>query len=277
MRTFLLALLLSSSATAADNPLLGDWRLVTAIPGSMEDSAPNGVRNLRFHFGADGKVVMVDPSETLSAATTRNDYKLDGNTLTIKIFNDQLMHADVKRLPGDGLSFKFAESGMTWSLRRLPAGAIETQKLPPESVEFFPPATFEAVEAFKYDEANYNELPVAERVIGQWNVVEISGYGGGDFPPYGAPDEVWTFDGKNLTRHDRYHPEEPSTSEYHVADGTLLGKGGAVPFYFDEWGRLVVGEKDGMRTVMKRISRNGKAKVVMPPPRIVLGYPAGNG
>src|SRR5690242_10266253 len=35
---------LAASAAAADNPLLGSWRLVAAIPGSMEDSSPNGVR-----------------------------------------------------------------------------------------------------------------------------------------------------------------------------------------------------------------------------------------
>jgi hypothetical protein len=88
MRTLLVALLLTTSASesvAADNPLLGSWRLVSAIPGSMEDSSPNGVRNLRIRFGADGKAVMVDPTEILSSSNTRNDYSVDGNTLTMEV------------------------------------------------------------------------------------------------------------------------------------------------------------------------------------------------
>jgi len=42
-------------------------------------------------------------------------------------------------------------------------------------------------------------------------------------------------------------------------------------------GRLVVGEPDGMRTVLKRINRDGgAAKPKVPPLRIVLGYPRGS-
>ena len=279
MRLLLFALLLiTSTAFAADNPLLGSWRLVAAIPGNLQDSSPNGVRNLRIRFGTDGKAVLVDPTETLSTSTTKNDYSFEQNTLTLQAGEGRELHGAVEKLPGDGLSITFLESGMTWSLRRISDGAIETQKLPPESVQYIPPTTLAQVEAFTYDEKDYyNTLPPAQRILGQWDVVEISGYSAGDFPPYGAPNEVWVFDGKTLTRHDRHHPDEPVSSEYHVTlDGNLLGKGGAVPFSFDEWGRLVVGEPDGMRTVMKRINRDGKGKVVMPPLRIILGYPAGS-
>jgi hypothetical protein len=283
MRTLLAALLIgvtsSSGAIAADNPLLGSWRLVTAIPGSMEDSSPNGVRNLRIRFGADGKAVLVDPTEKLSQSTTRNDYSFDGNTLTLQVGEGQEIHGAVQTLPGDGLSIAYAESGMTWSLRRIPDGAIETQKLAPESVQYVPPATLASVEAYKYDDADYDKLPTAERLVGQWEAVEISGYGGGDFPPYGAPNEVWQFDGKAVTRvspNDK--GDEHGQMEYEVRGPLLLfggndGQQHPMSFHFDQWHRLVVGAPDEQHTVLKRINRDGKGKVVMPPLRIVLGYP----
>ena len=280
MRRMLVSFLLSAvaasaSAAAADNPLLGSWRLVAAIPGNMQDSSPNGVRNLRIRFGADGKAVLVDPTETLSTSTTRNDYSFEANTLTMQVGEGQELHGAVEKLPGEGLSITYLESGMTWSLRKIPASAIETQKIAPESVQYIPPATLASVEAYKYDEGDDSALPVPQRLVGQWEVVEISGYGGGDFPPYGAPNEVWVFDGTQLTRHDNYHPDKPESSAYHVAGGMLVGEGGAIPFRFDEWQRLVVGEKDSEHTVLKRINRDPKGKVSMPPLRIILGYPRG--
>lgn len=243
MRTLVIALVLATLAApvaAADNPLLGSWRLVAAIPGSMEDSSPNGVRNLRLRFGTDGKVVLVDPTETLSSSTTRNTYSFEANTLTMDVGEGRELHGAVEKLPGDGLSITFLESGMTWSLRRISDGAIETQKLPPESVEYFPPATLASVEAYKHDDADYGKLPVAERLVGQWEAVEISGYGGGDFPPYGAPNEVWQFDGQSVKR---FSPndkdDEHGVMDYEVRGPFLLfgGEGGEshpMAFTFDE-------------------------------------------
>ena len=274
MRRFLLPLVLLLAATpavAGDNPLLGSWQLVAAIPGSEQDSSPNGIRNLRVHFDADGQSTLVDPTETLAESTARSKYSVDGNTLTLAMGEGGDLHGAVEA-KGDAATITFVETGMAWTLQRIGDGAIRTQRLAPESVEYLPPATPAAVAAYKYDDADYSKLPVAERLVGQWESIEVSGYGAGDFPPYGAPNEVWVFDGKRLTRHDRYPPDEPISSEYHVADGALLGKGGAIPFSFDAWGRLVVGEADGERTVLKRITRDANAKVAMPPLRIVLGY-----
>jgi hypothetical protein len=278
LATFLLSAL-AAAAVAADNPLLGSWRLVAAIPGSMEDSSPNGVRNLRVHFGADGKVVLVDPTETLSTSTTRNAYSFEANTLTMDVGEGQQLHGAVETLPGDGLSITYLESGMTWSLRKISDGAIETQKLPPESVEYFPPATLEKVEAYQYDEADYDKLPAGERLVGQWEAVEISGYGGGDFPPYGAPNEVWQFDGKVVKRvspNDK--GDEHGYMNYEVRGPFLMFGGGdgethPTPFAFDEWHRLVVGDPKEQHTVLKRMNRDGKGKVTLPPLRIILGYP----
>jgi hypothetical protein len=283
MRTLLAVFLIGLAATttgarAGDELnayLIGDWRLVAAIPGNMQDSSPNGVRNLRLRFSTDGVATLVDPAEILSQSTTRNPYALDGNTLTLQLGDSQEIHGALEKLPGEGASVTFLETGMTWSLRRIADKSIEKQRLPAESVQYIPPATLASVEAFKYDGADDSQLPVPERLKGQWEVVEISGYGAGDFPPYGAPNEVWVFDGTHLTRHDNYHPEQPQRSEYHVAGGTLVGEGGAIPFRFDEWRRLVVGEQSAEHTVLKRISRDGKGKVSMPPLRIILGYPRG--
>jgi hypothetical protein len=169
---------------------------------------------------------------------------------------------------------------MTWSLRRLGDKSIETQRLPPESVQYIPPATLETVEAFKYDAADYSKLPVAERLVGQWEVVEISGYGGGDFPPYGAPNDVWQFEGKQIKHYGRTRPDEkPGFMEYEVR-GPFLMMGGAeaaspTPFAFDAFQRLVIGDPKSQHTVLKRINRDGKGKVALPPLRIILGYPAG--
>jgi len=281
--TLILATGISGASLAADNPLIGSWRLVAAIPGSMEDSSPNGVRNLRIRFGTDGKAVLVDPTETLSTSTTRNAYSFEGNTLTLSVGEGQELHGAVKPLPGDGLSITYAESGMTWSLRKIPEADIQSKKLAPESVQYFPPATLQSVEAFKYDDSDDSKLPLAERFTGQWEVVEISGYGGGDFPPYGAPNEVWQFDGKRVTRispNDRNG--EHGVMEYEVRGPFLLfgGKGEEqhpMPYVFDAWHRLVVGDPKEQHTVMKRINRDGKGKVNMPPLRIILGYPAGGG
>jgi hypothetical protein len=261
-------------ATADEpNPLLGSWRLVAAIPANEQDSSPNGIRNLRLRFGADGKATLVDPSETLAESKASNDYTLDGSALSLKLDEDRVLHGVVEPGPGEARTIRFVETGMAWTLQRIDDKLLET-RVAPESVEYLPPATAASAMAFRYDDADYSKLPVAERLVGQWDVVEISGYGAGDFPPYGAPNETWVFDGRQLTRHDRHHPDEPVSSEYHVTGGTLLGKGGAVPFSFDAWGRLVVGEPDGMRTVLRRINRDGAGKVQIPPLRIVLGYPA---
>lgn len=272
MRSFLLPLLLGFAAPpafAGDQPLLGSWQLVAAIPGSEQDSAPNGIRNLRVRFAADA--TLVDPTETLDESKAHSKYSIEGNTLTLQMGEGGDLHGAIDA-KGVEATISFAETGMTWTLHRIDDKTIRTQRLPPESVEYLPPATPAAIAAFKYDTADYSKLPVAERLVGQWESVEVSGYGAGDFPPYGAPNEVWVFDGKRLTRHDRYHPDEPASSEYHIADGALLGKGGAIPFSFDEWGRLVVGETDGERTVLRRISREPSDKPAMPPLRIVLGY-----
>jgi hypothetical protein len=268
----------SASGAPAANPLLGSWRLVTAIPGSMDDSSPNGVRNLRLRFGADGKAAMVDPTETLASSSTRNDYSIDGDTLTLKVGDGQQLHGAIQSLPGDGLSIKYLESGMTWNLRKIPDADIQTNKLAPESVQYIPPATLQSVEAFRYDDSDDSKLPLDQRVVGQWEVVEISGYGGGDFPPYGAPNEVWQFDGKQVTRtspNDRNG--EHGVMAYEVRGPYLLfgGKGEEqhpTPYAFDEWRRLVVGDPKEEHTVMKRINRDGKGKVTMPPLRIILGY-----
>jgi hypothetical protein len=280
MRRFLalLAFGITGTAVAADNPLLGDWRLVAAIPGNMQDSSPNGVRNLRIRFGADGKAVLVDPTETLSGSTTRNDYSVDGNTLTLAVGEGRELHGAVQAQPGDGASITFLESGMTWTLRRIPDRSIETQKIAPESVQYKPPATPAAIEAFKNDEADYDRLPAAERLVGQWEAVEISGYGAGDFPPYGAPNEVWQFDGKVVTRlspNDR--DGEHGSMNYEVRGPYLLfggsdGQQHPTPFAFDQWHRLVVGDEKEQHTVLKRINRDGDGKVAMPPLRIILGY-----
>jgi hypothetical protein len=280
MRRFLalLAFGITGTAVAADNPLLGDWRLVAAIPGNMQDSSPNGVRNLRIRFGADGKAVLVDPTETLSGSSTRNDYSVEGNTLTLAVGEGRELHGAVQAQPGDGASITFLESGMTWTLRRIPDRSIETQKIAPESVQYIPPATPAAIEAFKYDVADYDKLPASERLVGQWEAVEISGYGAGDFPPYGAPNEVWQFDGKVVTRLSPNDKDgEHGAMDYEVRGPYLLFDGGdgqqhPTPFAFDQWHRLVVGDEKEQHTVLKRINRDGDGKVAMPPLRIILGY-----
>jgi hypothetical protein len=285
---FFLCLAFACGAKAAGpsaNPLLGSWRLVAAIPGSMEDSSPNGVRNLRLRFGSDGKAVLVDPTETLAKSTTRNAYRYDGNTLTLGIGEGKELHGAVQSLPGDGLSITYAESGMTWSLRRIAEADIQSKKLAPESVEYFPPANLQAVESFKYDDADDSALAPSQRLIGQWEVVEISGYGGGDFPPYGAPNEVWQFDGKRVTRFSPNDRNGEHGMMYYSLRGPFLLFGGAgegegaqpTPYHFDEWHRLVVGDPQSQFTVMKRINRDGQGKVAMPPLRIILGYPRGGG
>jgi hypothetical protein len=121
---------------------------------------------------------------------------------------------------------------------------------------------------------------VAKRLPGQWEVVEISGYGGGDFPPYGAPNDVWQFDDKQIRHYGRSKPdEEPGFTEYEVR-GPYLMMGGQdrrqqMPFAFDAFQRLVIGDPKSQHTVLKRINRDGKGKVALPPLRIILGYPAG--
>jgi hypothetical protein len=241
----------------------------------MQDTSPNGIRNLRLRFSADGKATLVDPTETLAKSKASNRYEFAENTLTLTMGEGEELHGGVEASK-DAATITFLETGMSWTLARIPDSDIETKTLAPESVEYLPPTKPADVLAFTYDSSDDGAQPAAQRLIGQWDAVEISGYGAGDFPPYGAPNETWVFDGKRLTRHDRHHPDEPVSSEYHVADGTLLGKGGAVPFSFDAWGRLVVGEPDGMRTVLKRINRDGSGKVKIPPLRIVLGYPRGS-
>jgi len=272
------------AAAPPANPLLGTWRLVAAIPGDMQDSSPNGVRNLRLRFGADGEATMVDPTEILSESVSRNEYSIDGNTLTLKLKagDREVLHGAIESLPDGTVSVTFLESGMTWSLRPLADNLIESQRLAPESLQYLPPTTLAKIDAFKYDEADYSKLPAVERLLGQWEVVEISGYGGGDFPPYGAPNDVWQFQGKQIRRFDRTkEDDEPLFMEYEVRGPYLLlggvEGGQPTPFTFDEWQRLVIGDPDRQHTVLKRINRDGKGKMKVPPLRIILGYPGGNG
>jgi hypothetical protein len=287
MRTLLAIFLIGSAATpgarAGDELnayLIGDWRLVAAIPGNMQDSSPNGVRNLRLRFATDGIATIVDPLEILSQSTTRNRYELDGNTLTLQVGEGQEVHGAVEELPGDGASVTFLETGMAWSLRRITDKSIETKRLPAESVQYMPPATLATIDAFRYDDVDYSKLPLAERLLGQWEVVEISGYGGGDFPPYGAPNDVWQFQGKQIRHYGRSKPDEaPGFMEYEVR-GPFLMMGGAeggepTPFRFNVFQQLVIGDADSQHTVLKRINRDSKGKVTLPPLRIILGYPAG--
>jgi hypothetical protein len=283
----LICLALAPTAQASDTPntpLIGDWQLESAIPDNIQNSAPNGIRNLRLRFSTDGKATLVDPSETLSQSTTRNPYSLHDGTLTLRMGEGEgdEIHGALQMSPSHATAtITFLESGMTWTLRRLADKAIETQRLPAESVHYLPPSTPETIAAYKYDGADYSKLPVAERMPGQWEVVEISGYGAGDFPPYGAPNEVWQFDGKLVKRYGRTRPGEPEYMEYEVRGPFLmLGMGEdkqPTPFVFDAWQRLVIGDPKGQHTVLKRINRDGKGKVTMPPLRIILGYPSGSG
>src|SRR4249919_686378 len=92
---FALLAFASGGAQAGDELnayLIGDWRLVAAIPGNMQDSSPNGVRNLRLRFATDGVATLVDPGEILSQSTTRNPYGLYGNTLTLQIGEGRDVH-----------------------------------------------------------------------------------------------------------------------------------------------------------------------------------------
>ena len=272
----LLYLSAAANAEAVPPTLVGDWQLVAAIPGSMQDSEPNGIRNLRLHFTRDGKVTMVDPTETLADAKNSQAWTVDGDTLELDIGEGRSMHAALAFNSAADASLTFAETGMAWTLHRLADGAIASQKLPAESVEYFPPSTPAAVRAFKYDAGDYRSLPAAERIQGQWEVVEVSGYGAGDFPPYGSPNDVWQFGKAQVRLHERNRPDEPPPARGYSVRGNVLqmedgGPGTPVPYAFDEWQRLVIGAADGERTTLKRINRDGEGKVALPPLRIILG------
>ena len=266
----------ATAAQAADNPanpLVGSWRLVAAIPASMEDSDPGGIRNLRVRFGADGKAVLVDPSEILSESKARNGYTVGGNSLTLQMGEGGDLHAAVA-VTGDVATIRYRETGMAWTLVRIADAEIEKQRLAPESVEYFPPATADEVQAFHYDEGG-----AGSDLVGQWEVIEISGYGAGDFPPYGAPNDVWQFDGKRIKRVGRSDPKaEPGYRDYEVKGPLLVMRVDSdefsQPMSFDRWGRLVIGDPKDQHTVLKRINHDGTGKTVLPPLRIVLDQPA---
>ena len=274
---------LAEVKTEPANPLAGSWQLVAAIPANMQDSEPNGIRNLRLRFDTDGKATLVDPTETLANARARNVYAIEGSTLTLSTgaqAGEGELHAGFQ-LHGENATLVFAETGMAWTLRRIGDAAIEKERIAPESVEYFPPATPAAVVAYTYDQRDDSALAPTERLLGQWEVVEISGYGPADFPPYGAPNDVWQFGKQRIQHFSRSSPDEgPGVRDYQVRGAFLQMQGGAaeelVPYSFDRWRRLVVGDPKEGHTVLKRINRDAEGKVSLPPLRIVLGYARGD-
>src|SRR4249919_2561237 len=134
----------------------------------MQDTSPNGIRNLRLRFATDGSATLVDPGEILSQSTRRSPYGLEGSTLTLRVGEGKDVHGTLEKVSADSASVTFPETGMHWSLHRIADKSIETKRLPAESVQYMPPATLAMVEAFKYDDADYSKLPAAKRLLGQW-------------------------------------------------------------------------------------------------------------
>ena len=265
-----LALLLAAAAVQADERLVGTWELV-GLSRAVE-SDPRGRSNLKTRYGPDGTAVFVRPDATLAAGTVGEArWTLEDGRLTLALEGGRTVSADVEFASDEEMVLAFAGRPRERH-RRLGGPEAIDRRIEPGSLH----ATFDARSfAAATSAGTVAEIvepvptvagptsgPVAERLIGVWEVIAHRGAGDMALPPGGFENDLYAFDEGALEITIRImEPGGPPPMPWAVEDGTLVltGPGGErFPFgevSFDGWGHLAIDTGSGQGTmVLRRVS-----------------------
>jgi hypothetical protein len=261
------SLLWFGSAAAAPF-LTGAWQLVRVTIPSAENSLPRGMLNVKEIYGEDGRICFVAPSGVLDNTSPCHSYSVEGSVRTIRISGRGPIRAQIAFPDEDTLVVK-QSSGDVWTYRRLAPSESVNTRLEPRSVEELVGGDGADV---SYESADSGNLPAAHRIVGTWEEIAQCGVSPSEAPPYGFLNNVWNFSQSSLLRTIRRGKlsDRVAPVPYEITGGILkIGQASRLPFAFNEWGHLVLGEGE-RKIVLKLVNRNSTAEATIPRLKIVL-------
>lgn len=257
----------ASLACQAQAPLVGTWELVQVAPQAIQNTVPNGVTNVKMHFTADGKLYTLRPEAVTLAGAAALDYSFDGRTLVVSGKEMRQRRLAVTFPDPETMVFTQANEAQR-TFKRLPSF---DQKREPRSLQTLLHEG-DSGAAPAYDSHDYSRLPLAERVLGVWEVQRFEKVPRDQAPPYGFLNDLWVIDRTQVTV-TRRHPPATEAVPYSLAKGRLASSaislgapvGSRIEWTpsFNEWGHLVL-DSWACRVTLKLVSKDPKASAAIP-------------
>jgi hypothetical protein len=267
---FVLATDLASAAPA--DGIQGTWRLTEALIPTLADSNPNGIPAVKEHYSADGRLYFIGPDAVMDAKTQWANYRIEGNKRIARVGAGPEYVATIEFPTPDTLVVIQAR-GDRWRYVRIKSDNAVNLPIEPLSVEVLKPKDGGANPPIEYDTRDYSALPLDQRLVGTWEVVEHRGVAQAAAPPYGYLNDVWVFDGskRGILARAKASMDAPSASSYSVKQGAIEIEGNdrPVPVSFNSWGHVTL-DFSGHMIRLKLISKDASGKLPLPPVKITL-------
>ncbi len=251
---------LFQSAIYPQPDILGTWELVYVAPIYMEDTDPRGIANIRLHFTKDAKLYNIWPDEILTDSTESVNYQLKQNQLLIFPGNNDSILITVEFPDSNTLVFT-SESSATRIFHRLAEPDAVMKPIEPKSLQVVrtKESQDKIMESTIYDNTDYSSANFKDRIIGNWEIVAYKNVPGGEMPPYGFLNDIWTIKENEVNIFQRTSGDTATlklkfTTNDEMLVTTLDGSTFPSKCSFDQWGHLSIKSGDGI-AVLKLISK----------------------
>jgi hypothetical protein len=267
---FLLATTVTSAAPT--DAIQGTWRLTEALIPTLADSNPSGIPAVKEHYSADGRLYFIGPDAVMDAKTQWANYRIEGNKRIARVGAGPEYVATIAFPTPDTLVVIQAR-GDRWHYVRIKGNNAPNLPIEPLSVEVLKSKDAETNPPTEYDTRDYSTLPLEQRLIGNWEVVEHRGVAQATAPPYGFLNDVWVFDGSKrvILARAKAPAVAPAASSYTTKKDAIEIEGNDRPIQvsFNSWGHVTL-DFSGHMIRLKLISKDFSGKLSLPPVKIAL-------
>lgn len=247
--------------------ITGTWELIYTAPVDMMDSEPRGIVNVKLYFTNYGKLFNLSPEEILTDSSEQVDYIFRDDTLNITPPNGEAYKIKVMFI--DSVTMSFASN---YSVNRI-FKRIEGEDAFNKEIEFKSLQLINTGDSTSivlptvYDDTDYSSLSSAKRIIGIWEVIAYEDVPTHEMPPYGFPNDIWTFDSARLHMLNRIE-NDTVHAKYILSENNFIltrddGEIISWKYSFDKWGHMLFDSGKG-KIIFKLVSKDSSSRINIP-------------
>jgi hypothetical protein len=264
------ALALVCSPLHAKKPVEGAWEAICVTPvNSVEDTNPGGIINSKWVFDGAGHIAIMQPDQSTVSPDGVATYSLKHGELQLIFKDGSRRYLNDIQFPTRQTMRMPKNSGGYTLFRRIPSAStlLEPRSLQRVFEGDVEPG-HECDEETKYDQQDYASLPLAERLLGTWEVIMYRDLSQHGIPPYGFGNDLCVIDNTTLIVHSAYDGTDYRTS-YTLKDGAIRTDDLVMTPTFNQWSQLILTNEGGGKLYLKRLSRSTSKPYPKPTLKVV--------
>jgi len=268
---------LSSIPVFSQTKIEGCWELIDITALNIMNTPPQGISSRKDYYSEDGMLYVIAPENKIDDASITSKYEFDGENRKVvtKSGSEVFTKSTIK---DDTLILHFSETEK-WTYRYLGGELSCNKPIEPKSVLVVAtnnPNDQKTNLDINYDESDYSNLGIRERISGIWEVNEHFEFSPRNAPPYGFSNKLYVF------KNDKFYIlsagetsiDGKKAMEYSLKDNKMLlgensNKAVELDIKFNKWGHIIL-SKSGRGFVLKLLTKDVNRIPLIPTKIVVL-------